>query len=102
MVTAGPADNSKRSARRPEERSAEGHAAESAAQRRARLVASLAGDLAAETAALLPLLARLGEADWDAATPAAGWAIRDQVTHLAFFDDAALLSLRDRDAFRAQ
>jgi uncharacterized protein (TIGR03084 family) len=77
-------------------------AAERPGDRKARLVASLAADLAAETAALLPLLARLGEADWDAATPAAGWAIRDQVTHLAFFDDAALLSLRDRDAFRAQ
>ena len=66
------------------------------------LVAALAMDLAGETADLLPLLAGLGEADWDASTPAAGWSIRDQVTHLAFFDDATLLSLRDRAAFLAQ
>ena len=69
---------------------------------RAELVAALATDLAGETADLLPPLARLGEADWDAPTPAEGWSIRDQVTHLAFFDDATVLSLRDRAAFLAQ
>jgi uncharacterized protein (TIGR03084 family) len=66
------------------------------------LVLRLADDLAGETAGLLPLLARLGESDWDTPTPAEGWSIRDQVTHLAFFDDASLLSIRDRDAFIAQ
>ena len=66
------------------------------------LVAHLASDLAAETADLMAIVSGLGEADWDAATPAAGWTIRDQVTHLAFFDDTALLSLRDRAAFEAQ
>jgi uncharacterized protein (TIGR03084 family) len=65
------------------------------------LVFRLAGDLAAETADLLPALARLGEADWDRLTPADGWSIRDQVTHLAFFDDTSLLSIRDRAAFIA-
>jgi uncharacterized protein (TIGR03084 family) len=69
---------------------------------KAELVAALATDLAGETADLLPLLAGLGEADWDAPTPAKGWSIRDQVTHLAFFDDATLLSLRDRPGFLAQ
>jgi uncharacterized protein (TIGR03084 family) len=69
---------------------------------RAELVAALTTDLAGETADLLTLLAGLGEADWDAPTPADGWSIRDQVTHLAFFDDTALLSLRDRAAFLAQ
>jgi uncharacterized protein (TIGR03084 family) len=66
------------------------------------LVLRLADDLAGETADLLPLLARLGEAGWDALTPAEGWSIRDQVTHLAFFDDTSLLSIRDRGAFIAQ
>jgi uncharacterized protein (TIGR03084 family) len=69
---------------------------------KAELVVVLTTDLAGETADLLPLLTRLGEAEWDAPTPAAGWSIRDQVTHLAFFDDATLLSLRDRAAFLAQ
>ncbi|HTU74836.1 MAG TPA: TIGR03084 family metal-binding protein [Trebonia sp.] len=68
---------------------------------RRELVFRLADDLAGETAGLLPLLARLGEADWDAPTPAAGWSIRDQVTHLAFFDDTSLVSIRDRAAFIA-
>ena len=66
------------------------------------LVSRLADDLAAETAELVPLLAGLAADGWGAATPAAGWSVRDQVTHLAFFDDAALLSLRDREAFIAQ
>jgi uncharacterized protein (TIGR03084 family) len=65
------------------------------------LVARLADDLAGETADLLPLLAGLGEVGWDALTPAEGWSIRDQVTHLAFFDDTSLLSIRDAEAFIA-
>lgn len=69
---------------------------------KAELVVVLTTDLAGETDDLLPLLAGLGEADWDAPTPATRWSIRDQVTHLAFFDDATLLSLRDRAAFLAQ
>src|SRR5579859_1337300 len=100
MTIVGPADNSKRSAERAGQHGAERagqHGAERAGDSKALLVASLADDLAAETADLLPHLSGLGEACWDAATPAAGWTIRDQVTHLAFFDDAALLSLRDRD-----
>jgi len=66
------------------------------------LVLRLAADLAAETADLLPLLAALGETDWDRLTPADGWSIRDQVTHLAFFDDTSLLSIRDAAAFTVQ
>jgi uncharacterized protein (TIGR03084 family) len=32
-------------------------------------------------------------------TPAEGWAVRDQVSHLAFFDERALEALTDPDAF---
>ncbi len=63
---------------------------------------SLADDLAAETTVLRALLVDLDAAGWDAATPAAGWAVRDQVGHLAHFDDAALASATDPDAFRAE
>jgi uncharacterized protein (TIGR03084 family) len=39
-------------------------------------------------------------ADLEIATPAPGWTIRDQITHLWFFDQRALLALTDPDAFR--
>jgi uncharacterized protein (TIGR03084 family) len=41
-------------------------------------------------------------ADWNLQTPAQGWTIRDQVTHLAFFDDATLLALTDPAGFAEQ
>jgi uncharacterized protein (TIGR03084 family) len=37
--------------------------------------------------------------EWDRATPAEGWAIRDQVGHLAFFDEAGHQALVDPDGF---
>jgi len=68
----------------------------------AELVQRLAVDLAAETGELTTLLRRLPLADWDSETPAVGWTIRDQVTHLAFFDGATLVSITDPAAFTAQ
>jgi uncharacterized protein (TIGR03084 family) len=65
-------------------------------------VAQLADDLDAETRALDQLLEPCSDADWDRPTPAAGWAIRDQVSHLAYFDEAAALAATDPDRFRAQ
>jgi uncharacterized protein (TIGR03084 family) len=62
----------------------------------------LADDLAAETAELRGLLAPLDDAGWEAPTPAAGWAVRDQISHLAHFDDAALSSATDPETFTAQ
>lgn len=59
-------------------------------------------DLRQESDALLDCLAGLSTDQWDQATPASGWAIRDQVSHLAFFDDVAHLALTDADAFRAE
>ncbi|QYG93814.1 TIGR03084 family protein [Iamia sp. SCSIO 61187] len=61
---------------------------------------ALVADLEAETDDLLALLAPLGPPDWDRPTPAEGWLIRDQVSHLAFFDDAAVQALVDPDGFR--
>jgi uncharacterized protein (TIGR03084 family) len=37
--------------------------------------------------------------EWDLATPAEGWAIRDQISHLAFFDDAGRLAMVDPVVF---
>ncbi len=62
----------------------------------------LADDLAAETAVLRGLLEHLDAAAWEAPTPAAGWAVRDQVSHLAHFDDAALSSATEPETFTAE
>jgi uncharacterized protein (TIGR03084 family) len=69
---------------------------------KAAVVGQLAADLAAETSELAAVLSRLGPPDWDSDTPAKGWAIRDQATHLAFFDDATLLAITEPAAFDAQ
>src|SRR3954468_24846215 len=61
----------------------------------------LADDLRGETREVERLLDPLAPADWDRPTPAAGWAIRDQVSHLAYFDEQAALAATDADAFRA-
>jgi uncharacterized protein (TIGR03084 family) len=62
----------------------------------------LADDLAAETVVLRDLVAGLGEAGWRAPTPAPGWTIGDQISHLAFFDDAAIQSATDPEGFAAE
>jgi uncharacterized protein (TIGR03084 family) len=62
---------------------------------------SLADDLAAETAELTGLVVGLAEPGWRTPTPAPGWTIADQVSHLAFFDDAAILSATDANSFAA-
>lgn len=62
---------------------------------------SICDDLQAEHQALDLLLADLDESQWDRPTPAAGWAVRDQVSHLWFFDQRALLALTDPAAFAA-
>jgi uncharacterized protein (TIGR03084 family) len=46
------------------------------------------------------LLDPLAAADWDRPTPAEGWEIRDQVSHLAYFDEQAALAATDPDRFR--
>lgn len=67
----------------------------------ATLLQNLLSDLVAETAVLDDLLVGLHDDEWETATPAEGWAVRDQVSHLAFFDEAAVLAATDPDAFRA-
>jgi uncharacterized protein (TIGR03084 family) len=62
---------------------------------------ALIEDLAAETAALRAILDPLADADWLLLTPAPGWTIADQVGHLAFFDEQAVTSATDPDAFAA-
>jgi uncharacterized protein (TIGR03084 family) len=43
----------------------------------------------------------LTDADWRRLTPAPGWTIGDQVSHLAYFDEAAIMSATDPDQFQS-
>jgi uncharacterized protein (TIGR03084 family) len=61
---------------------------------------ALLGDLVAETEVVVAMLADLEDSAWDTPTPAPGWTIRDQVSHLAYFDEGALLALKDPDQFK--
>jgi uncharacterized protein (TIGR03084 family) len=66
------------------------------------ILAGVIADLAAESYELIEMLTRLRTTDWNLPTPAQGWTIRDQVTHLAFFDDATRLALADPVSFAEQ
>ena len=62
---------------------------------------SLVNDLVAESGALDAVLERLRlQQQWLLATPAVGWSIADQISHLAYFDERTLQSLSDPDQFR--
>jgi uncharacterized protein (TIGR03084 family) len=56
--------------------------------------------LAAEAAVLDALVADLDDVGWTTPTPAPGWIVHDQISHLAHFDDMCALAATDPDAFR--
>ncbi|MEZ5228317.1 MAG: TIGR03084 family metal-binding protein [Acidimicrobiales bacterium] len=62
---------------------------------------AICDDLEAEHAALDAVLDGLSEDQWNADTPAEGWTIKDQISHLAFFDETGTAAAVDHDAFRA-
>jgi uncharacterized protein (TIGR03084 family) len=64
-------------------------------------LAALIADVSAETSALRAILDPLPAASWQLATPAPGWSIADQVSHLAYFDEVAITSAADPEAFAA-
>jgi uncharacterized protein (TIGR03084 family) len=63
---------------------------------------ALLADLHAESSALDAMIAPLSPAQYKLPTPAAGWCIADQVSHLAYFDEAALLAATDPGRFRSE
>jgi uncharacterized protein (TIGR03084 family) len=64
-------------------------------------MAALAADLVGESAVTRALVAGLDEAGWHTPTPATGWDIADQISHLAYFDEVAVQSAVRPDEFRA-
>ncbi|MET8427879.1 TIGR03084 family metal-binding protein [Nocardia sp. NPDC004860] len=63
---------------------------------------ALLRDLERESDRLIDCLYSAAESDWEAPTPAAGWAVRDQISHLAFFDDFAHLAMTNANLFRVE
>jgi uncharacterized protein (TIGR03084 family) len=61
----------------------------------------LARDLESETAVLARILDGLTDEQWTWPTPAPGWSVTDQVSHLAHSDEVAVLSATDRAGFGA-
>lgn len=58
-------------------------------------------DLVDEHRSLEEMVETLTEAQWDTPTAAPGWSVRDQVSHIWFFDQRALMALTDPEAFQA-
>ncbi|HEV7886722.1 MAG TPA: TIGR03084 family metal-binding protein [Acidimicrobiales bacterium] len=65
-------------------------------------VLALCADLKAEHEALDSRVGGLDPAGWTTPTPAEGWAVRDQISHLAYFDVQAGLALTDPEEFKRQ
>ena len=64
-------------------------------------VKAICEDLRAERESLDVLVRDLSEAEWDTPTPAEGWSVRDQISHLAFFDEQATLAVLAPDEFQS-
>jgi uncharacterized protein (TIGR03084 family) len=62
----------------------------------------LLADLAAETEVVTAMVADLDDTGVAAPTPAAGWSVRDQLSHLAYFDGAATTAAVDPERFRRE
>jgi uncharacterized protein (TIGR03084 family) len=48
------------------------------------------------------VLAGLDDAAWDSPTPSPGWRVRDQIGHLAHYDEQAARAVTDPDGFAAE
>lgn len=64
-------------------------------------IAQLNRDLSDEQSALDEVVAGLDDAAWALPTPSERWSVADQIAHLTFFDRAAVVAIRDPDAFAA-
>jgi len=63
---------------------------------------SICKDLADEYAALDDMVKNLDADGWQTVTPFYNWTIKDEISHLAYFDKTACLSATDSEAFAAE
>jgi len=59
----------------------------------------ICNDLAKEYEELDTIVAALDESGWNVMTPAKGWTVKDQIRHLAYYDEKARLALTEPEAF---
>ena len=57
-------------------------------------------DLKMEQEELDAVVVNLDEASWETMTPSEGWNIKDQIRHLAYYDNRAHLAASDQEAFK--
>lgn len=60
---------------------------------------AICADLRAEYEALDRLVTTLSESQWQIVTPFYNWTVHDEISHISFFDAAALLATRSRQEF---
>src|SRR4051812_42257132 len=65
-------------------------------------LAALIDELHAEHEALDAVVEGIPDEAWDVPTPSPGWRVRDQIGHLAFFDQRAQMAITDSEAFIAE
>lgn len=56
-------------------------------------------DLSLEYDALDAIVSGLDESEWEITTPFYGWTIKDEISHIAYFDEAAKLSATSQELF---
>jgi uncharacterized protein (TIGR03084 family) len=62
---------------------------------------AITADLVAEQESLDALVRELPATAWEVPTPAEGWAVRDQISHLWYFDEQAISAATDPQTFVA-
>ena len=65
-------------------------------------IQQLINDLSAEHEELDATLSSIEPEEWGTPTPAPGWSVRDQISHLTFFDEEATSAATDGEAFNAR
>jgi len=60
----------------------------------------ICNDLAMEQEELDAVVANLDEAGWETMTPSEGWDIKEQIRHLAYYEDRAKLAASNQEAFK--
>ena len=67
---------------------------------RSPIMEKICKDLAMEQQELDAVVANLDEAEWATMTPSEGWDIKEQIRHLAYYENRARLAASDPEAFK--